>query len=107
MEILVDARLVLSRSFAGAAEIPGGAEHPRTPLALEGALQVPEEAERIGEVRTSEGLLGPTIIICASWLNHIFSVIPMKVKHQCHGTAEPSHSLSEKAPCGVPPLSRM
>lgn len=66
MEISVDTQIVLlvrSRSFAGAAEIPGGAEHPRTPLALEGALQVPEEAERIGKVRILEGLLGLIIII--------------------------------------------
>lgn len=38
------------RSSAGAAEVPGGAEHPRAPLAVEGALQVPEEAQRAGEV---------------------------------------------------------
>lgn len=46
--------LVMSRSFTGAAEVLGGAEHPGTPLALEGALQVPEEAKRTGEVRISD-----------------------------------------------------
>lgn len=41
---------VVCRTFAGAAAVPGGAEHPGAPLAVESALQVPEEAERTGEV---------------------------------------------------------
>ena len=45
--------LVLSRPFAGAAQVFGGAEHPWTPLAVEGALEIPEEAERDGEVSVS------------------------------------------------------
>lgn len=39
------------RAFAGAAAVPGGAEHPGAPLAVESALQVPEEVKRTGEVR--------------------------------------------------------
>lgn len=36
----------------------------------------------------------------------MFAVL-LKVKHQRYGAAEPSYSLSEEAPRGVPPLSRM